>query len=114
MKNILKTLNSVLNRGNKKLTISHLNTPAGKITNKEDIASTLNTFFSNIGSEPATKLQQPSKPYTDYLTKSIACSFSFKLTTPDQVSKIINAFKPKTSSGHDGFSMKMLKQLTKT
>ena len=36
-------------------------------------------------------------------------SFSFSLVDPTEVNKIIKAFKPKTSSGNDGLSMKLLK-----
>ena len=111
MKNTWKTINIILNRGKKKQNIAYLNTTKGKITDKQEIASALNSFFAKIGTDLASTLPQPSAPYTAHLKKSISFSFSFNLTTPFQITKIINSLKPKTSSGYDGISMKMLKQL---
>ena len=105
------TINSILNRNHKKNNITHLVTTNGSLNDKQDIAEYLNTFFSNIGCEQAAKLPSPRRAYTDYLNKTITFSFSFALTSPESIEKIIDKFKPKTSAGHDGLSMKLLKKL---
>ena len=41
-------------------------------------------------------------------------SFSFNLVTPDEVLKVVNNCKPKTSKGVDGISMKLFKNILST
>ena len=82
-----------------------------KETNRTVIAERFNTFFTNIGTQLAEGTNKTSsRHFSTYLTQPIRHRFSFSLTNQTEVSKILNDFKPKTSSGHDKFSMKLIKQ----
>ena len=111
IKKTWKTINSILNRNVKKDSIKHIITENGKITNIRDIVENMNQYFANIGEALASSIPQPNKRYNDYLKKTIMFSFSFSLTTEEQITKIIDKMKPKTSTGHDDISMKLLKQI---
>ena len=82
------------------------------ITNTQDIVHFFNSFFSFIGPKLATTIRQtPAHDYKKDLTRIINSSFPFKETTPENVTKMINNFLPKSSCGHDGLSMKLIKSL---
>ena len=78
--------------------------------NKEIIANSFNDYFASIGENLANKIRQPSNiSYQNFLTNRVLTSFTFQLIHQNDISKIIKDFKPKTSSGSDGISMKILK-----
>ena len=105
-----KTINSILNR-NKRVNgfPSHIMNENRKISDKQTIVEVLNDYFCNIGQNLANKIPESSKPYSYYLNKQINSVFSFSMVDTDQVSKMLKEFKPKTSRGLDGISMKMIK-----
>ena len=111
IKKTWSTLNSVLRR-NKKINefpsyvLSHNNC---KVTDKKEIANELNNYFSTIGEKLSRDIPQNSKNFEDYLKESILTSFSFRLVDTPEVVKIIKNFKPKTSTGDDNISSKILK-----
>ena len=113
LKKTWRTLNTLLCRNKKnKAYPDRINTGAKIITNTQDIATYFNSFFSSIGPKLATSIRQTTAhDYKKYLTRIINCSFSFKETTPQNVTKIINNFLSKSSCGHDGLSMKLIKSL---
>ena len=79
-------------------------------SNKQTIANDFNKYYVNIGSSLASKITQPSNiTFSSYLTKEITTNFSFTNVTEEQVVKIISDLKPKTSSGLDNLSNKVLK-----
>ena len=89
-----------------------INTGDKIITNAQDIVNYFNSFFSSIGPKLATTIRQtPAHDYKKYLTRIINTSFSFKEITPGNVTNMINNFLPKSSCGHDGLSMKLIKSL---
>ena len=77
------------------------------------IVDKFNDFFSKIGSNLSKHVSQTtSKNYRQFLKTTILTSFNFSLASELDVKKIIRALKTKTSSGHDGISVKLLKFLT--
>ena len=77
------------------------------------IVDKFNDFFSKIGSNLSKHVSQTtSKNYRQFLNTTILTSFNFSLASELEVKKIIRALKTKTSSGHDGISVKLLKFLT--
>ena len=85
-----------------------------EITDKTEIANVVNNFFSDIGKNLADKINSVSdKNFEYYLNKMPRCENRLKLRRvhPNEVSKIINSLKPKTSSGSDNLSSRVLKHL---
>ncbi len=78
------------------------------IRDPEEIANSFNDYFINIGSSIASKLQ-PSLHYTQYLGNATDSRLKFNAVTLEQVSKLINRLKNKTTFGHDNISNKLLK-----
>ena len=77
---------------------------------KQKIANRFNTFFTEVGPSLSAKIPQPDgMSYKQYLKKAITSRFHFKLVQTDDISKTINKLKPKSSSGYDDLSTKLLK-----
>ena len=74
-----------------------INTGAKIITNTQDMTNYFNSFVSYIGPKLDTSIRQTTA--------------HVKETTPEIVTKIINNFLSKSSCGHDGLSMKLVKSL---
>ena len=81
-----------------------------KITDSNEIAEHFNRFFTNIGPELAAKIDMPpNKSYTHYLKKTFQHTLTFEKVKKEDIIKIIENLKPKTSSGIDNISNKLLK-----
>ena len=110
IKKTWSTINMILNRNaNSHDFPSYIISESRKIKGSQEIVDTLNTYFSSIGESLANGIKQPSKHYSYYLKQNITSSFSFTTVNSNDVEKIINKLKPKTSCGPDGMSMKLLK-----
>ena len=80
------------------------------ITDKVNIANKFNVFFTNIGENIAKGINYDgNKTYGHYLNKYIHSSFTFMNIDEDAINKIIYNLPPKSSSGCDGISTKLLK-----
>ena len=55
--------------------------------------------------------EQAKKPFNSYLTAPCAAWFNFDYTNPDDNEKIIQNLRPKSSSGYDNISTKLLKEI---
>jgi hypothetical protein len=88
---------------------SYIKINKNKITDKHDIVNHFNDYFASIGENLASKIPAARKSFEAYLTKRHLFTFSFKLLDQFEVKKILQNFKPKTSIGFDGISMKLLK-----
>ena len=82
-----------------------------QVTDKKEIANEFNKYFTSVGPTFANAIPITNMTYQFYLNKVITSTFSFSLTDSETVSKIIDEFAPKTSTGIDGLSMKLLKQI---
>ena len=82
------------------------------ISDKLVIANKFNIFFTNVGPDLARKINCPvGCTFTKYLTKRHNHFFKFKNIHENDIEKIIDNLQPKNSSGHDGISTKLLKQM---
>ena len=71
-----------------------------------------NKYFASVGQKLAISINHTNEhDYKRYLSKILNCSFSLKKINPEDTSKIILNFLPKTSCGHDGLSTKLIKRL---
>ena len=113
VKKTWKTINSILNRNRRVNNFpSHILSENRKITNKQEIVDVLNDYFCNIGQQLADKIKESSKSYSFYLNKQINSVFSFSMVDTNNVRKMLKEFKPKTSKGLDGISMKIIKHIS--
>ena len=75
------------------------------------IANQFNTYFSSIGTTLASQIPaNKGKSFNDYLHSPVNnVNFKFKLIDIENTVNIIDGLKTKSSCGHDGLSVKMLK-----
>ena len=108
-----KTINTILNRNKRANNFpSHIISQNRKIDDKQEIVDVLNNYFCNIGQQLADNIPDSSKTYSYYLKKQITSTFSFSMVDTNTVNKMLKGFKPKTSKGFDGISMKMIKHVS--
>ena len=113
VKKTWKTINSILNRNRRVNNFpSHIISNNKKISNKQEIVDELNNYFCNIGQQLADKIKESSRSYASYLNKQINSLFSFSMVDSQTVKKMLKEFKPKTSKGFDGISMKVIKHIS--
>jgi hypothetical protein len=105
-----KSINNILNRNNKSEFPDYIETQNGKISDKQIIVHHLNDFFSTIGEKLSSKLPKTNN-FNIYLRDQLAYSFSFQRTNSNSITKIIRGMKPKSSSGPDQLSVKLLKAI---
>ena len=106
------TINNLLCRKNRKSNHpSHLKIASKDVTNKEEIASEFNKYFTSIGPILSNAIPTTTRSHRSYITRVINSKFNFSPTNNEEVSKIINNFLPKSSCGIDGLSMKILKSI---
>ena len=80
------------------------------LTDLKTIANNFNNFYINIGPSLAGKINTPNLPKIKLPDQNITHSIFLYPTDDGEVSSIIRLLKPKTSSGHDGISSKLIKQ----
>ena len=85
---------------------------SNKITDKNEIASEFNKYFTSVGPLYSDAIPVVNTTYQSYLNRVISSNFSFSPVESETISKIIKECLPKTSTGIDGLSMKLLKRLS--
>ena len=82
------------------------------IFDKTDIANEFNKYFTSIGPELANSLDSHGKPsFVSYLGPRAQSRFSFRQTTTEEITKLINSLPNKHSAGVDGISSVLLKHI---
>ena len=86
-----------------------------RIDDPKQIVENFNSFFTNIRRSFVSKLTPPkNKIGKMYLNKAILTSFNFILIDEERLWKTFHSLWTKTSAGHDGISVKLLKYLFPT
>ena len=107
-----KNINGLISKQTKK-DIHQIKINDETITDQQRIADEFNHFFANIGTKLASKIDSTNKkPYGTYLNKVIHSKFNFCLYDLDDTAKVIKSLKTKDSCGHDGISVKLLKDIS--
>ena len=111
MRKTWQTINNIINKSKKKKDFPEAFKEDGRlITDKVEIANRFNIYYTNIGSNLAAKINVPkNKSFKDYLKNKHKMCFHFKAVQENEVDKIINTLKPKSSFGYDGISTKFVK-----
>ena len=83
-----------------------------QVTNDLEIVEHFNQFFASIGCIQASSISQfPSDNFETYVHNPSNFLFNFSLVNENDVLSVISKLKPKTSSGFDNLSLKLLKQI---
>ena len=105
-------INNVISRHNdKSCVIPRLIEGKNIVTNPPDKAELMNTHFSNICNKIKNDTNSSKVKHDTYLKNRSTDLLSLNPTNEIEIEKIINGFRPKKSSGHDGISNHLLKQL---
>ena len=76
------------------------------------IANEFNNYFANIGQSLSNSIKQPkNRSFKEYLKNPPTSKLTFKNISEGDTLKIINNLKTKKSSGHDGLSLNLLKDI---
>ena len=78
------------------------------ISEPKQIANAFNDFFISIGDGGLLNAKTKNH-FNQYMPRKTNCTLSFEPITVDTISRIINDLKPKTSTGVDSVSNKLLK-----
>ena len=81
--------------------------------NKQDIANGFNTFFANIGKTINDKIIQPPEVYSDFLNGNYPINCFFQPTHEEEVIKVAQNLKTKTSQGFDNLSTCIIQKTMK-
>jgi len=107
------TIKGILNRNNvKKAFPKYFLINNQYISDENSVANAFNKYYTEIGPELAQSIVPPrNKSYTDYLLSPVSHEFQFEQVNVEEIEKVIDNLKPKTSSGIDGVSTKLLKHI---
>ena len=110
LKKTWQTINESLNRRKKKQDFpQEFKLANGNlISDPKQIADAFNDFFVNIG-DTGPLNANPIADFEQYMPAKPNCNLKFQSVTVDNVSRIIDSLKPKTSSGVDCISNKLIK-----
>ena len=81
--------------------------------NKQDIANGFNTFFANIGKTINDQIIQPPEVYSDFLNGNYPINCFFQPTHEEEVIKVAQNLKTKTSQGFDNLSTCIIQKTMK-
>jgi hypothetical protein len=120
-----KTINEVTGRKksyanlpkffNKKIIHDDATHELKKITGDKDIAEELNNFYANIGIDLSNAINyNGTKNIDSFLQNKTEQRFKFHPVSDEDVKRFIGKIKPKSSSGHDNITSKLLLQMSPT
>ena len=83
-----------------------------EVSESKDIANGFNNFFVNVGPNLAKSIPDcEGKSFYDYMVNNVQSSVFMQPTCESEINNIIRIFQNKTSSGHDGISMNVVKAI---
>jgi hypothetical protein len=108
-----KLINTIIGRSHDRSGISDSFIVNGKLeTDKDIISNGFCTYFTNIGKQFAEAIPRSRNIPEYYLGSNRNRKSIFMTPTdPSEIRKLLLTFKPKKSTGDDGISMKLLKQI---
>ncbi len=112
IKRTWQLINEVLGKKQNRQISDKFNVAEKCITDPQVIANEFNRFFVSVGSEQSRSIKQhPNRDYREYLTAKPDSVFQFTKITSGDVMSLISQSPNKTSTGHDGISSLLLKNL---
>ena len=111
MKQTWSTLKEAIGKQNNKLNFpKSFNIDNKNVSNRSEIAEQFNKYFSKIGASTANNVPKTSKKYTDYIQNPSLNSMLLEQIDQHHIIDAANKLKPKTSSGHDDISTKIMNE----
>ena len=83
----------------------------GEAVGSKQVAEELNRFYVEIGPKLEEKIRWTGKNPKEFMGKNETCEFKIKDVSVKEIEEILGKIKPKTSSGPDGVSTKVLRTL---
>ena len=80
------------------------------ISDKLEISESFNKYFSSVGLKTSQNVLVTNMKFTDYLPNPTRHSMFLEPVTPLLITNTTAKLKPKSSSGHDEISTKLLKE----
>ena len=111
IKKTWSTINSVLSKErNSKEYPKKFIINGSTIENYDVIVNEFNNYFTNIGPRLANSINIPeNRSFRDFLPDPPNCNFQFSQINPNDIVKVIDSLKSKTTRGFDQMSTKLLK-----
>ena len=114
MKRMWNSINSLLGKNKSKKELPEYFMHENKtIKDPKDIANIFNNFYVSIGPSLADSLPCVNSAMNTLPAVNLMNSFYLAPTTEEEILKIISILKPKTSTGNDEISSKLIKQSSK-
>lgn len=107
-----KQINNLLNKNNNKNDVTNhfITNDNVTLTNANEIANSFNEYFTNVGPNLSNKITPCSRQPSTFLPNlNLVGSLFLRPTSAEEIAKIIQKFKSKSSYGYDEISPKMLK-----
>ena len=116
--NLLKVwqgIKSIINTkpSKNKQSITTLKVDENFISDKNDIAETMNKFFVNIPQKIESRIKQSKNNFRSYLPDGFTDTFTLTETTPHEVELKISSLKNNKSNGPNSLPTKILKECKK-
>lgn len=104
-----KILNSIISRTPKRETLEEIVHNNKTIRDPKQIANNFNSFFTNVGTNLATKIPSTKHKFTEYLKPSILNSIFLKPVDELELQEVTRSLKNSYSKGHDDLSINTIK-----
>ena len=104
-----KTINNLLGRQSKSTTVNELKLNESSLTNPKDIAEGFNDYFSNIGTNLASKIGTSNCNFETYVEKVKSEYTAFQPVTVNLVYQLLSGLSAKKATGVDKISSKIIK-----
>ena len=116
MKKTWENINKLINRNSKHISQSNsFSDDKQEYNTPTEIANGFNKYFTNIGPSLSKNIPSSHIKAVDFLSnRTTLNSLYLYPATPPEIAKIIKLMKPKTSTGHDNISPKVLKSIDDT
>ena len=112
IKEMWKILNKAIGKENDKSGYPHSYTIDDcQVNDRDEISNAFNNFFANIGYKVNHSVPNTNVSFKQYMPNHNANSIFLDPISPTDVLNITNKLKPKTSSGADCISTKLLKNI---
>ena len=112
LKSTWKVINKIINKDKPHNNINSINHNNQELTNSSEIANAFNSFFTSIGPDLAANIIDCGNiHFSAFLPRPLTNTIFLNYTNQSEIIDIVQTFKPKTSTGYDGLSMKLLKQI---
>ena len=107
-KEMWKSINQLIGKSSKTTNIPCIKVNNNILSNNNDIADALNTYFTKIGPDLSSQIPQNSNNFEEFIEPATS-TFNFKNISTQEVKKVLNKLNASKSSGPDRIPVSLLK-----